>query len=324
MELNLVNQKIAVIGFGSQANKVIKYLKKINISPKYIYLKKIKKKHGKLKNFTTSLKDIEKCNIIFICSPHNTHFFYIKKFLLKKNTYIFCEKPPVNNLRDLNYLKKLKPKNLYFNFNYRFTLIANILRNTRKYKLGNLLYGTIVLTHGLATKKNYYKSWRADRLNTPFGIVEILSVHFIDLMINIFGLSKVSFNNHKVLQKSKNFDTSCVSLLTNDKKSIVIFNSYTSPLVEKKLFIFKNGYIDQNERTIDIFGPRNTFDKNGRFKKPQKMCSIKIKPQQDFDNSFNNSMNYFLKSIKDEKPFNKKLFSDSIKSNESILSLTQN
>ena len=30
VELNLVNQKIAVIGFGSQANKVIKYLKKYN------------------------------------------------------------------------------------------------------------------------------------------------------------------------------------------------------------------------------------------------------------------------------------------------------
>jgi len=321
VELPLI--EIGIIGLGSQAKKIINYLKKLNLTPDYIYVKKNKEKYKSYKNVTTSINDLEKCKIIFICTPHSTHFFYIKKFAIKKDTYLFCEKPPVNKLKDLKNLKKFNHKNIYFNFNYRLTLLFKILSNAKKYNLGNLLFGNIVLAHGLATKKKYFKSWRSDKNLTPLGIVEILSIHFIDLILNIFGISDITINGLKIAKKSKNFDTSSINILTKDKKNIVIFNSYNSPFVEKKIFIFENGYIEQNENEINVFGPRNIFDSSGNFKKPKKILSRKIKSKDDFNNSFNDSVKYFLEKAQKNKFFDRNSFLNSIESNQKILRLSK-
>lgn len=311
--------KIGIIGLGSQAKKIINYLKRLDISPEYIYVRKVKKKYKVFKNLTTSIHDIKKCNVIFICSPNNTHFFYIKKFSFKKNTYLFCEKPPVNNLQDLKVLSKLNYKNLFFNFNYRFSLFSKILLKVKKYNLGNLISGSVVATHGLATKKKYFKSWRASKKKTPLGIVEVLSIHFIDLILNTFGISKILFNNFKISEKSENFDTSFINIITSQKKNITIFNSYNSPLVEKKIFIFENGYIEQTEKEISIFGPRNNFFPNGNFKKPKRIFIKKIKSTDEFNNSFEDSLKFFLTTIQRKSFFDKKLFLNSIKSNQVLL-----
>jgi predicted dehydrogenase len=319
VELHLC--KIGIIGLGNQSIKIIKFLKKRNLKPHYIYIRKKKRIYEGYKNLTTSLNDLEKCKIIFICTPHNTHFFYLNKFGSTKDTYLFCEKPPANNIKDLNKIMKLNYKKIYFNFNYKYTSLFKILSNTKKYNLGKLLYGNIILAHGLATKKKYFKSWRSNKKTTPLGILEILSVHFIDLILNTFGISHLKTYNYKTSKQSTNFDTSHIHIHTKCKKNVTIFNSYNSPLVDKKIFVFENGYIEQNENEINIFGPRDTFNTKGNFIKPQKIFSIKIKSEEDFNNSFNNSMSYFLKAVKDKKSFNKKLFSDSIKSNELMLSL---
>ena len=316
--------KIGIIGLGGQSVKIIKYLKKKNIDPICIFIPKIKEKHKNFRNLSTSFKDIQICNIVFICSPNHTHFFYIKKLLKDKTKYIFCEKPPVNNIKDLKALKKLSYSKIYFNYNYRFSHLANILKNSYKYKLGKFLYGSLAIGHGLATKKNYHKSWRADKLKTPFGIIEVLSIHSIDLISYIFGISKIYFNKLNIAKKTKNFDTVSIKTITKDKKSIEIFNSYSSPLIEKKIFIFENGYVHQNENYINIFGPKNNFDKNGRFKKPKIIKKFKIKPEKDFGNSINLSINYFLDVIRKKKKFSQKLFLDSIKSNELILDSIKN
>ena len=205
IDVGLLLYKIGIIGLGSQSIKIIKYLKKKNIDPTCIFVPKIKEKHKNFRNLSTSFKDIQKCNIIFICSPHDSHFLYIKKLLKDKTKYIFCEKPPVNNIKDLKALKKLYFSNIYFNFNYRFSHLANILKNSDKYKLGKFLYGSLVMAHGLATKKNYHKSWRADKLKTPLGIIEILSVHSIDLISHIFGVSKIYFNKLNITKKNQKF-----------------------------------------------------------------------------------------------------------------------
>lgn len=315
--------KIGIIGLGSQAKKIIDYLKRLKIVPHYIYVRKVKKEYKVFKNLTTSINHIEKCNVIFICSPNNTHFFYIKKFAINKNTYLFCEKPPVNSLQDLEALRELNHKNIYFNFNYRFSLFSKILSEVKKYNLGNLIFGSVVATHGLATKKKYFKSWRSNKNMTPLGIVEILSIHFIDLILNSFGIHKISFNNYKISKKSKNFDTSFINIITRDKKNITIFNSYNSALVEKKIFIFENGYIEQTENEISIFGPRNNFFPNGNFKKPKRIFTKKIKSVLDFSNSFEDSLKYFLTTVKKRKFFDKKLFFNSINSNKLILKILQ-
>ena len=57
-------------------------------------------------------------------SPDFTHFHYINK--LHKTAYIFCEKPPCTNKKQLHNLKRLKTKKIYFNFNDRFSILFKI------------------------------------------------------------------------------------------------------------------------------------------------------------------------------------------------------
>lgn len=320
MELHLC--KIGIIGLGNQSIKIIKFLKKKNLEPQYIYVRKKKRIYKDYKNLTTSLNDLEKCKIIFICTPHNTHFFYINKFSLKKDTYLFCEKPPANNIKDLNKIMKLDYKKIYFNFNYRYTSLFKILSNTKKYDLGKLLYGNIILAHGLATKKKYFKSWRSNKKTTPLGILEILSVHFIDLILNTFGISHLKTYNYKTSKQSVNYDTSHVHIYTKCKKNVTIFNSYNAPLVDKKIFVFENGYIEQNENEITIFGPRDTFNSKGNFIKPKKIFTKKINSADDFNNSLNESIKYFINMAYKKQFFNKSLFNNSIMSNKKILTLS--
>lgn len=319
MELHLC--KIGIIGFGNQSIKIIKILKKINLKPTYIYIRKKKTIYKGCKNLTTSINDLKKCKVIFICTPHNTHFFYINKFSSKKDTYLFCEKPPANNLKDLNKIIKLNNKKIYFNFNYRYTALFKILSNKQKYNLGKLQYGNIILAHGLATKKNFFKSWRSNNKITPLGILEILSIHFIDLILNTFGISYLKIHNLKSLKRSVNYDTSYIEIYTKCRKKVTIFNSYNSPLVDKKIFVFENGYIEQNEGEINIFGPRDTFDRKGNFIKPKKIYTKKINSTDDFNNSLEDSIKYFINAANKKQLFNKSFFNNSIRSNKKILKL---
>ena len=136
--------KIGIIGDGNHSKRIQKILKKINLNF-YIYKPK-GPKYFEIEKFN----QLKKCNVIFIISPNNTHYFYIKK--LYKGRFIFCEKPPVNNKNQLTELKKIKTKKIYYNYNFRFSKISEILKNTKKYNLGNLIYTNIISGKGLAFK----------------------------------------------------------------------------------------------------------------------------------------------------------------------------
>ena len=102
-----VNFQAAIIGNGSQSRRIQLILKKKDIK----FLVITRKNLSCLKNVISNKKIL----YIFICSPNNTHLKYIKLFYKKK--FVFCEKPPVNTALDLKRLKKLRSKNVYFNFN---------------------------------------------------------------------------------------------------------------------------------------------------------------------------------------------------------------
>ena len=81
--------KVGLIGNGVQSKRIQKILKKKDIL--YFLYKPDRPNYFNSNEF----REIKKCNVIFILSPNKTHYDYIKK--LKKNRYIFCEKPPVNS-----------------------------------------------------------------------------------------------------------------------------------------------------------------------------------------------------------------------------------
>ena len=111
--------KLGIIGDGVHSLRIQKILKSFGL--KYL-LYKPNQNQSKYVDF----EKIKKCKIIFIISPNSTHFDYIKKFYEKR--YIFCEKPPVNKLSELKNLNKLNAKKIFFNFNFRYSLLAEIIK----------------------------------------------------------------------------------------------------------------------------------------------------------------------------------------------------
>ena len=73
---------IGIIGYRNHSLKILNILLKLNYRNLVVYcknknnLRTIKNKV----NYVFNLKELKKCNIIFICSPANTHYKYIKMF----------------------------------------------------------------------------------------------------------------------------------------------------------------------------------------------------------------------------------------------------
>ncbi|MDB9776692.1 hypothetical protein OAB63_02905 [Alphaproteobacteria bacterium] len=298
---------VGIIGNGNHSKRIQEILirKKILFT---IYKPNNKKYYNK-----TELAELKKNNIIFIVSPNKTHFNYIKE--LSKNRYIFCEKTPVSNQTEINKLKKLNNGTIYFNYNFRFSKISEIIKNN--YNLGKLIYGNITITHGLALKNDYRSNWRSNKKKCPKGVFEMVSIHWIDFINFHYEIKKIDkpflLNHSKV---GTSYDTSHTKILLKNNGLINIFTSYNAPLSNKILLIFENGVIEQNEENIIIRGPSLNLDKNNHFKKPKLIKKYNLKEENDYKISLTKSVDFFLKQSAKKIKFEKKLFNCSVKSNE--------
>jgi|TARA_B110000238_G_C16025641_1_gene395180 predicted dehydrogenase len=304
--------KIGIIGSGGHSKRIQKILQKKQLN--FFIYKPEKPNYFDKKNF----EDLKKCKVIFIISPNNTHYDYIKK--LYKGRYIFCEKPPVNNKKDLLGLKKLKTKKIYFNYNFRFMKIAEIIMKKNQYGLKNLVYANLSTSHGLAQKKNYKKNWRSNLKKCPKGVFEIVSIHYIDLINYLFDVSKIGKPKLVNLSRAGNsYDTSLVEMKLKNDALVNIFSTYNSSYAKNLFFLFENGIIEQRDNIIKIRGPSLNLDKKGFFKPPKIIKIIKINENKDYTNSLYDSVTFFLKYVKNKKMFNKKILDISIKSNSLIV-----
>ena len=297
-----------LIGNGNQSKKIQKILRQRKIS---FYIYKPKSKNSRS---IGNIKKLSECKGIFILSPNNSHAKYLKMF---NDKYIFCEKPPVSKKRDLIYLKKMNYKKTFFNFNYRFSTIGEILKLRNKYNFGKLLYGNIINSHGLTYKKSYKKNWRSNKNNNPTGVFETVQIHFIDLINMFFDVKKI--DKIKLLNKSgvgQTPDTAYSRVYTYCGGLINIFSSYRSCLINRQIFCFENGIIEQDEKNIFIKGPAYNLDQKGFFKTPRIIKKFKISNTVDYRLSLEKSISYFLNSCKKDMSFDKKFFSKSISSTE--------
>jgi len=303
---------IGIIGKGSQYKRVSKILKKKNL--KFFLYKPNNSKYYDKEKFDI----IKRCKIIFILSPNHSHFDYISK--LHKGRYIFCEKPPVNLKSQIFKLKKINHKKIYYNFNFRHSLIGQILSNRERYKLGDLLYGNIIAGHGLGFKKEYAKSWRSNIKLCKKGVFEIVSVHWIDMINYYFDIDKIKKPKLiNFLKKGTSYDNSYCKIKLKNKAEVDIFSSYSSPLINKILLVFKNGIIEKKENFIEIRGPAVNLNKQKFFITPKLIKKINISSLNDYDVSLEKSVNYFLSTSLKKKIFQKKDFECSIESNNLIL-----
>ena len=296
--------KIGIIGNGNHSKRIQNILKKKKIN--FIIYKPKKPKYFDKLNY---LKLLE-CNAIFIVSPNDSHFKYIKEFS-KKGIYIFCEKPPVSRKSEFKKLIKLNHKKIYYNFNFRFSMLAQFLSSIKKYKLGKFLYGSIIVAHGLALTERFKFNWRSNKSRTPMGIYEIVGVHWIDLINYFFGIEKLEKKNFSIKNIRNSIDNSYINIQTKDNSNINVYCSYTSPLINEKKFIFQNGYITQSDSFIEIRGPAKYIGKDKMFLKPPIIKKVMYSDRKDYEFGLYNSIDYFLKVIKQKKVFKNK---DTLKS----------
>lgn len=303
--------KIGIIGFGSQAKRIIAILESYKKKISYIYKKKLI--YDKKYNIINDINKIHECNTIFICSPNNTHYEFIKRF--HKNHYIFCEKPPVNKISQLNNLSKINMKKVYFNYNYRFSKINESLKKIKKLKFGKLLYGNMIMCHGLATKKEYKDSWRSKK---DKGVYDILAIHLIDLILNNFKVVKVKKKLSKLISQNAP-DNAYFSIILEEIGQIDCFTSYSSPFKQQFEFIFENGILEIGKNKIIHRGPRNTHDKNGFFIKPKIILEEKFNQLQDYNQSLKESVKFFIKTYDSKNKFSSEKNKISLLSNKLLL-----
>ena len=304
--------RIGIIGNGGHSKRIQKILKEKKLD--FFIYKPKKPKYYNKKDFD----QLKACDVIFLISPNNTHFEYIRK--LYKGRYIFCEKPPVVTKKELIKLRKILSKKIYFNFNSRFLKISHILKERNRYKLGKLVYANLASSHGLAQKKNYKSNWRSNIKRTPKGVYEIVSIHYIDLINYLFKVSKIG--KPKLLNSSKigsSFDTSLVEIKLQNEGLINIFSTYDSSYNKNLFFLFQNGIVEQRNNLIKIKGPTLNLDNKGLFKSPKIIKIFHISENRDYKNSLVESINFFLNHVKNKKKFSKKIIDISLKSNSLII-----
>ena len=304
--------KIAIIGNGTQSKRIQKILRKLKYN--FLIYKPIGKKKKDKKNFEL----VKKCKIIFICSPDATHFNYIRQLHHKR--FIFCEKIPVTKMKELNFLRKYNLKKIYFNYNFRFLKIGEILSNLKKYNLGNILHATIVTTKGIAGRKEYKKNWRFNKEKCPKGVFQIITIHILDLINFFFKIKNIQKPTLLNFSKTGNsFDTSEVKLKLKNNAVVNIFSSYFAPLYKYWLIIFENGIIKIENDSIEIRGPRNSFDKKGNFEVPRIIKKLKFSAKKDFDFSLVKSVTYFLNKCRKNNIIPRHHYQTSLNSNYLIL-----
>ena len=313
--------KLGIIGYKNHAERLLNILdKKKDCHVEFIYhpTKKLKDVRG-----TNKILDLLSCDGILISSPNDTHFSYLKK-LEKFNGYIFCEKPPVILISELNSLKKFKTEKkqkIFFNFNFRYKKINSLFEEIIKDKhLGKIINVNIISTHGLAFKKEYKKSWRSK--GNLHSVLDTVTVHFIDMLNLHFGKpKKIQYYTKLVAKTGIAYDTVNVDITYENGINAQILNSYASPSVNEISILTSNSWIVFRKNEFVIYYPRNIFDKKGFFKDPPIYKKLKIKKDEDYNKSLRYSLDNFVFHIKNNTPFDLKFFNTSLETNKIIIDL---
>jgi len=315
--------KIGFIGYKNQALRIREILEKIeNCSIEKIFhpTKLIDSPQS-----TTKISDLYNCDSIFILSPNQTHFEYIDNLMKNFDGYIFCEKPPVTNENELTELVKL-PQNdkerLFFNFNFRFSKISEILKTELETgKIGKINFLSFVSTHGLAFKEEYLNSWRANGERNLHNILDTVAIHYLDLVNYIFKkISKTVYLPYISSGYGTSYDT-CDLVLKSNSITVNIHCSYAAPKVNEMMIIGTNGVITVRDNALCVHLPRDTFDSRGFFKEPPLVQKDDFCYDSEYHNSLVKAVKFFVSCVNDKKPINVKYFDSSLQTTKLLIDL---
>ena len=312
--------KIGIIGYGKQSKKIIEKIKKFKEIRKIVVFKKsnFKEKISKL-YFTNNIKDLDSLEIIFILSPNNTHFHYIKKFSNKKK-YIFCEKPAFTAINEYKYLERLKrfqKERIFFNFNYEFSeYFENLKKEFENKNNGKLINFSFFASHGQAfrNKKNSRKFKSLDLFNKITGNLGIHYINFLNQYINnlkIKNINECSIVNQNIVDTSNIF-------IKSKEISGNIFLSYASVHFKFSILHFTNAIFIFDNNKIKKYTPRDYFNKKNLFATPPSKYNKKIN-YNFINNSLEDSLYFFINNVKNKNSFSIKKFNNTINANKLFL-----
>ena len=130
--------------------------------------------------------EVERVNIISICSPNHLHDAHIRS-ALRVHADVICEKPLVLYPRNLDAIKKLEDeygKKVYTVLQLR--VHPALLEFKRKINSAKGSKHEVTLTYITSRGLWYNYSWKGDSQKSG-GVVTNIGIHFFDLLIWLFG-----------------------------------------------------------------------------------------------------------------------------------------
>lgn len=286
--------KAGFIGYRNFAEKLRCLFKDSGFVTDFLFYNPLKPIRDK--PYTNKLNDLFGCNFIVIASPDWTHGSYIRQ-LQDYNGYIFCEKIPVITREDLLFLKNNQNHILYFDFNYRKSILYELLKRYED----KILYIDHHLGHGIALEEKYKDSWRSSRRYAPLGVFQLSGIHFFDLLVFCYGKpSSYRITARNISPYGDSYDNFAISLEFQNKIIADLFISYTSPYQFNFNIITNDQLIELSRCELIIRGPRETYDEKGLFTLPP---VITHKKSNFLNVSLKNSIEYFLSIVKARKVF---------------------
>ena len=147
----------------------------------------------------------------------------------------------------------------------------------------------------------------------------MVSIHWIDLISYFFKISKFNKPNLiNISSRGSSFDNSHIKVQIDKNTFVDIFTSYTTPLLKRKILVFENGIIEQDDNYLIVKGPALNLDKNKFFKEPKIIKKFKINENKDKEQSLKKSVEFFLKIAENKLNFPKKETLNSLKINKII------
>tara|TARA_B100000965_G_C19593780_1_gene759165 strand:- start:2526 stop:3461 length:936 start_codon:yes stop_codon:yes gene_type:complete len=295
--------KILICGTGSIAKRHYKNLIKLGYKDiifykstrKQILIPKINKNQVYL-NLDNALK--ERPKIAFICNVTSLHIDTAIK-CVKKKCNIFLEKPISNNLKNLNYFKKLVSKNkskVFVGYMMRFhPLILKLKNMIDNKKIKNIFYINSVWGEYLPNWHRYenYETSYASQKKLGGGAALTLS-HEIDLMSFLFGdIQKVTtLKSYKSkLKLNTDFSTTHLIRFKNEVDCSINVNFLNNPPYRKMLILSENYQIFFNYFKSELILINN--------KNKKKIIKNKSFNRNDL---FLNELKFFFKELRKSKP----------------------
>lgn len=310
--------KIGFVGFGNHAKRLDDSLRKFLNSYEVIHYHP--NKHDGLN--TSKLDTLYGCDLIFITSPNQTHFHYVKKLLPLTNAKIFCEKPPCTSFEELNYLKNLDcddKERIFFNFNYRYSKLCKTINASIANKtIGDVICVTGLMSHGLAFKDGYCETWRGQYPEHESVVLDTSLIHFID-MFNYVLRSPLSIGSSFGTSFSHGLDSFGINLKSANGVNIFLFSSYAAPCDFSIKILGTNGLIEADNTSLTVKSPRDTFNEAGFFVPPPDIEKDAYSFELDYKNSLDGSIYNFLSKSKDDIGFLKHEFDSSLETNDIVL-----